>query len=133
MIVIMSKRLPLKFRQSTEPRHHQSPGALFPVVLQAKGDQWALWSEQPLCSSCVWTNYCDIWHYLFSVGGRHAPVYTWIKFQCSIITLIIPGTNTDQHCLFYLKESYFQKSEIQYIVTYLVPYSTIFTSQYLAY
>ena len=132
MIVIMSKRLPLKFRalnlDTIEVPMHYSQ-----LCYGAKGDEWALWSEWPLCSSCVWANCCDIWYSLFSDGGRHAPVYTWIKFQCSVITLTIRGTIIDQHYLFYFQKSYFQKSEIQYLVTYLVPYSKIFTSQYLAY
>ena len=97
MIAIISKRLPLKFRQNTEPRLHQSPSALSPVALNAKGDQWVLWSERPLCGFCVRAICCDIKYYLYSVGGRHTPVFTWIKYQCSTIILTIIGFIIDHH------------------------------------
>lgn len=101
MIVIMSKRLPLKFTQNTEPGSHRSSGALSPVVLNAKGDQWVLWSERPLCGFCVWAICCDIQYYLFSFGGRHPPVFTWKKFQCSIISLTTTGIIMDHHYLLF--------------------------------
>lgn len=121
------QRLPLKFRQNAEPRQYQGAAALLPVVLNAKGDQWALWSEWPLGNFCVWAICCDIRCYLFSAGSRHPPLYTWMKFWCiSLLWLLLRLPLTT--ITWFLKITF---PKIRITLSHCWFLNTIFMSQYL--